>query len=152
MSLDDLQTVSNLSMNGLNVSQYYSTYTRRTDGKAVYAGSQDQGLQLVTIDNGNVLKFDQVISGDYGHLSSGDSGRTLWCNYPGFAMFRSGLGSGAGMPQWTFEGTGVATSRIESSNMGPRCWTTSHDYWITSACDKLTWSAFRWGANWRFRM
>jgi hypothetical protein len=104
MSLDDIQTVSNLSMNGLNVSQYYSTYTRRTDGKVVYAGSQDQGLQFAALDNGGVLKFDQVISGDYGHLTSGDSGRTFWCNYPGFAMYRSGSGAGAGMPQWTFEG------------------------------------------------
>jgi hypothetical protein len=104
MSLDDIQTVSNLSMNGLNVSQYYSTYTRRTDGKTIYAGSQDQGLQFSTLDNGGILKFDQVISGDYGHLTSGDSGRTIWCNYPGFAMFRSGSGAGADMPQWTFEG------------------------------------------------
>jgi hypothetical protein len=104
MSLDGLQTVSNLGLNGLNVSQYYSTYTRRTDGRAINAGSQDQGLQYASLDKGGVLKFDQVISGDYGHLTSGDSGRTLWCNYPGFAMFRSGSGAGAAMPQWTFEG------------------------------------------------
>ena len=90
ISYDNLETVENLSMEGLGVSQYYSTYTKKTIPFHVYVGSQDQGFQrsLYPYSNGNgILNFEQSISGDYGHLVSTDGGETLWCNYPGFTMF-----------------------------------------------------------------
>ena len=31
--------------------------------------------------------FEQIISGDYGHLVSGDSGIGIWTNYPGFTIY-----------------------------------------------------------------
>jgi photosystem II stability/assembly factor-like uncharacterized protein len=85
-STDDASTVSNLSLSGLNVSQYYSTFTDRLNYDKVYAGSQDQGLQRCLSDSGAALAFEQVISGDYGHLSSADGGNSLWSVYPGFAQ------------------------------------------------------------------
>ncbi|MBI5324777.1 MAG: T9SS type A sorting domain-containing protein [Ignavibacteriae bacterium] len=85
ISPDNAVTVYNLSMNGLNVSQYYSTYTDKKNYNKVYAGSQDQGLQRCLLDSGQSLAFEQIISGDYGHLCSSDSGKTLWSVYPGFA-------------------------------------------------------------------
>lgn len=87
ISEDSLKTVRNLSLSGLTNSQYYSVYTSRVDTNYVFAGAQDQGFQRATIDHGGVLEFDQTISGDYGHISSGDSGKTLWTDYPGFAMY-----------------------------------------------------------------
>ena len=74
-------------MYGLGVSQYYSTYTKKTYPYHIYAGSQDQGFQRTIGDEGGILEFEQSISGDYGHLSSGDGGETIWCNYPGFTMY-----------------------------------------------------------------
>jgi len=87
ISYDEIETVENLSMEGLGVSQYYSTYTKRTDPFHVYAGSQDQGFQRSLYPSDGILNFEQSISGDYGHLVSTDGGETLWCNYPGFTMF-----------------------------------------------------------------
>ena len=87
ISYDEIETVENLSMEGLGVSQYYSTYTKRTDPFHIYAGSQDQGFQRSLYPTDGILNFEQSISGDYGHLVSSDGGETLWCNYPGFTMF-----------------------------------------------------------------
>ena len=84
---DALETVQNVSMNGLGVSQYYSTYTKRTFPYNVYAGSQDQGFQRSISPGGDVFDFVQSISGDYGHLSSGDEGLSIWCNYPGITTY-----------------------------------------------------------------
>ncbi len=83
---DYAKTVNNLSMNDLNVSQYYSTYTYMGGGAIVYAGSQDQGFQRCLEDSGGTLGFRQTISGDYGHLCSSDGGVNVWSVYPGFAM------------------------------------------------------------------
>lgn len=84
---DSLRTVRNLSLHGLGVSQYYSVYTSRTDTNFIFAGSQDQGFQRAELDHGEILPFRQTISGDYGHITSGDNGRSLWTNYPGFSMY-----------------------------------------------------------------
>ena len=88
-SKDGLLTVSNLSLDGLRVSQYYSTHTSTADGRHVVAGAQDQGYQradqLSAPDA--LLDFDQLISGDYGHLTSGDGTHAyLYCTYPGFIL------------------------------------------------------------------
>ena len=87
ISDDGIASVDNLSLFGLGVSQYYSTYTKRDEPYYIYAGSQDQGFQRSLQDNGGLRLFEQSISGDYGHLVSGDRGETLWCNYPGFTMY-----------------------------------------------------------------
>ncbi len=86
ISTDTTRTVTNISMNGLNVSQYYSTYTNRNNTAILYAGSQDQGFQRSTEDGEGPRVFRQLISGDYGHLASANGGDALWCDYPGFAM------------------------------------------------------------------
>jgi hypothetical protein len=74
-------------MNGLGVSQYYSTYTKRTFPYNVYAGSQDQGFQRSIAPEEGVFDFVQSISGDYGHLSSSDEGESIWTNYPGITTY-----------------------------------------------------------------
>jgi len=85
-----LETVENISLSGLGVSQYYSTYSQRFSPYSIFAGSQDQGLQKSIPDNQNidgVQNFEQIISGDYGHLVSGDNGISIWTNYPGFTIY-----------------------------------------------------------------
>lgn len=88
VSYDKLQTLRNLSLKNHNISQYYSTITSFFEPDIIYAGSQDQGYQRSEIDTTtNVLNFQQVISGDYGHFVSADSGRTFWMTYPGFLTY-----------------------------------------------------------------
>ncbi|GAB4418019.1 MAG: hypothetical protein OHK0039_29090 [Bacteroidia bacterium] len=107
VSRDGLQTVQNISLSGLHVSQYYSTYTLASNPATVFAGSQDQGYQRsMGQDRGGIMPFVQIISGDYGHLTSSDGGQRLWMNYPGFTQFypqapTSGYGFGR-----NFDGSG----------------------------------------------
>ena len=101
-----LETVQNLSMNGLGVSQYYSTYTKRSSPYNIYAGAQDQGFQRSISPQDGIFNFEQSISGDYGHLSSGDMGKTIWCNYPGFTMYYSNPTTDGGGLTLDFPGTG----------------------------------------------
>jgi hypothetical protein len=79
--------VDNIGLAGLNISQYYSVLTSTFDTNYVFLGSQDQGFQRAYPDNGGILDFEQVISGDYGHIVSGDGGTSIWMVYPGFAIF-----------------------------------------------------------------
>ena len=106
VSYDNIQTVQNLSLNGLGVSQYYSTYTKRSSPHLVYAGSQDQGYQRSFNDDPGVLDFDQIISGDYGHLVSGDGGESIWCDYPGFVLYYPDAVNGSNGHMWDFAGSG----------------------------------------------
>ncbi|RMG62883.1 MAG: hypothetical protein D6722_18105, partial [Bacteroidetes bacterium] len=107
ISYDGLQTVQNISLDGLHVSQYYSTYTHNTNPAIIYAGSQDQGYQRsLPPDTGQVKTFEQLISGDYGHLVSGDGGQSLWMNYPGFTRYYPNAAqSGYGFDR-DFDGSG----------------------------------------------
>jgi len=73
----------NISLFGLNVSQYYDVRTHPTDRRFVFAGSQDQGFQVGRFDGGGVESFDQVISGDYGHIEFSGEDDNLWTVYPG---------------------------------------------------------------------
>ena len=84
-------TPLNLSMNGLGVSQYYSTHTAVDDTTLIVAGAQDQGYQQGVLQPpvgaGPSTPFEQLISGDYGHLTSGDGKHTwLYSTYPGFIL------------------------------------------------------------------
>ncbi len=107
-SYDHFQNVENISMSGLGVSQYYSTYTLRQSPYHLYAGSQDQGFQRYLSDGSydGVLDFEQIISGDYGHIVSADGGVSLWTDYPGFVMFYSDIANSTDMVSWDFEGSG----------------------------------------------
>jgi MYXO-CTERM domain-containing protein len=93
-SLDRLETVENLSLRGLRVSQYYSTHTSATNPAAVLGGTQDQGYQItagIQQDGDGVWEFDQIISGDYGHLTSSDGTHDyVFSVYPGFILVQMG--------------------------------------------------------------
>lgn len=104
-SLDHTQTVQNLNLNGMNVSQYYGTYTQRTPPFAVLAGAQDQGYQKALAPTGAIEPYVQTISGDYGHLESADGGKNLWMVYPGFVMLdtRTSMTGQSGLKLWRFE-------------------------------------------------
>lgn len=84
ISNNDLLTVKNISMNNLNNAQYYDALTN-TLADEVYAGSQDQGFQRST--NPQYSEYNQIISGDYGHLVSNNNGSSLWYLYPGFVAY-----------------------------------------------------------------
>ena len=109
ISYDQFETVQNISLSGLGVSQYYSTYTARNAPHHVYAGSQDQGFQRHITDGAygdGALDFEQVISGDYGHIISGNGGTSLWTDYPGFAMHYPDAANSNTMSTWDFQGSG----------------------------------------------
>lgn len=83
---DKLSSVSNITKTGMNVSQYYSTLTYQGSPAMVFAGSQDQGFQICEDDSNAVLGFKQTVSGDYGHLVSGNDCYNVWGVYPGFVI------------------------------------------------------------------
>jgi photosystem II stability/assembly factor-like uncharacterized protein len=95
--------VTNISVQGLRVSQYYSSLTSVFDTNWVHLGSQDQGYQREFPDNGGLLTPEQVVSGDYGHIVSGDDGSSIWMVYPGFAIFYPDAG-GLSDITWDFDG------------------------------------------------
>ena len=104
ISNDSLETVQNISLENLNVSQYYSTYTCRFNTDITHAGSQDQGYQMAIIDAANgTVDVEQVISGDYGHIVSGDEGASIWMVYPGFAAYYPDINNSQGSSWWDFE-------------------------------------------------
>lgn len=80
-----LDTTVNVSLEGLRVGQYYSSATS-ADGKAVAAGSQDQGVQISRSGTEGILPMQQRLSGDYGSLSTGDGSATFWSVYLDFTI------------------------------------------------------------------
>jgi len=88
ISYNNLQTVNNISTTNLNISQYYSVYSHRTESQYIFAGAQDQGYQLCD-DNDDLgtENFTQIVSGDYGHIVSGNGGNSIWMVYPGYAVY-----------------------------------------------------------------
>ena len=90
-----MSTVNNLSMSGLGISQYYSTLSSAAEPTRLLAGSQDQGYQRghVVSQSGSGPSTDmvQLISGDYGHLCSGDGTHSwVFSTYPGFVLVQQG--------------------------------------------------------------
>ena len=109
ISTDYLNSVENISLSGLGVSQYYSTYSQRFFPYSIFAGSQDQGLQRSISNNDNLYEiqdFEQIISGDYGHLVSGDNGVSIWTNYPGFTIYYSDIANSDANASLNFPGDG----------------------------------------------
>jgi photosystem II stability/assembly factor-like uncharacterized protein len=93
-SRDGLETTLNLSLNGLRVSQYYGTLTSVADPSHIAAGSQDQGYQITNTmqqPEGELRDFEQIVSGDYGHLTSSDGTHGIvYSVYPGFILVQVG--------------------------------------------------------------
>jgi photosystem II stability/assembly factor-like uncharacterized protein len=89
---DGVATVTNISLTGLGVSQYYDTHTSVNDPDLIIAGAQDQGYQRSDQANGSLPRdFEQLISGDYGHITSGDgSHEVVFSVYPGFVLVQAG--------------------------------------------------------------
>ena len=105
-SSDYLSNVQNISLSGLGVSQYYSTYSQRFYPYQIYAGSQDQGLQKSISNNEGLQDFEQIISGDYGHLVSGNNGLGIWTNYPGFTIYYPDISNSNSSTSLDFPGDG----------------------------------------------
>ena len=94
-SLDNGLTVENLSLQGLGVGQFYGTHTSILNPNLIAGGTQDQGYQYGVrqpyFESGPSTPLDQLISGDYGHLVSGDGTHDLlYCTYPGFILIQRG--------------------------------------------------------------
>jgi len=89
---DGVARVTNISLEYLGVSQYYSTLTSVNDPSLILAGSQDQGYQRSLGEAiGTWRDFDQLWSGDYGHLTSTDgSHNRVYSVYPGFFLIQKG--------------------------------------------------------------
>jgi photosystem II stability/assembly factor-like uncharacterized protein len=87
---DIMASVVNLSMSGLGVSQYYDVHTSIHDPYRIAAGAQDQGYQR-SDGRGPIVDFDQLISGDYAHLTSSDGSHLIvFSVYPGFTLVHHG--------------------------------------------------------------
>jgi hypothetical protein len=87
--------VDNISLEGLAVSQYYSTRSSVANWDRVAAGAQDQGYQAGIVQHatgsGPSTPLVQLISGDYGHLTSNDAAPALvYSTYPGFVLIQDG--------------------------------------------------------------
>lgn len=90
LSADGGQTVRNISLHGLNVSQYYGILTSSTSPYLVVGGSQDQGYQQsIGGQTQAPLDFNQLISGDYGHVTSTTRAHDyVYSVYPGFVLLQ----------------------------------------------------------------
>jgi hypothetical protein len=94
-STDGGVNVNNLTLTGIGTSQYYSTLSSRANPDRIQAGAQDQGYQRGTwqppTGSGPSTDFAQLISGDYGHLTSSNGTHNLvYSTYPGFVLIAEG--------------------------------------------------------------
>ena len=93
-SLDKGLNVWNVTLFGLGVGQFYSTHTSSKNADRIVGGTQDQGYQRGIRQpwtGGPSTNFDQLISGDYGHLNSGDGDHDfVFSTYPGFVLIQVG--------------------------------------------------------------
>lgn len=105
-STDGGNNFQNITLSGLRNAQYYDTYTHPTLTNYVWAGSQDQGFQRSDVGGTGLRDFDQLISGDYGHIKSGNGGNSLWSVYPGFAMYYQSYTQTSYTRKWDFNMTG----------------------------------------------
>lgn len=99
-------TWNNLTEEGMRNAQYYDVYTYRFVTDIIFAGAQDQGYQRSAYDIDDNYYFDQLISGDYGHIVSRSGGDNIWCVYPGFAMYINDAAASSDLYFWDFQGTG----------------------------------------------
>ncbi len=94
-STNGLFAVENLSLDGLRVSQYYTTLTSKDNSDEIVAGAQDQGWQWAdqpAAGPGTIVDFEQLISGDYGHaVATNKTHAYVYSVYPGFILIHKGL-------------------------------------------------------------
>lgn len=87
-SYDDLLTVHNQSLTTHLATEYYDVLTDTINAGRIFAATQDQGLQATLTGNSPGLQdFNQIISGDYGHLCLSSSNRFLWAQYIGGTFY-----------------------------------------------------------------
>jgi photosystem II stability/assembly factor-like uncharacterized protein len=106
MSISENYLLSNqnIGLSGLNVSQYYSVRTPADSPYEMYAGSQDQGFQRAFSTDEGLVDFDQVISGDYGHIVFTGGGSNLWTVYPGgWVTFYANVQTGGYSAAWELD-------------------------------------------------
>ncbi len=92
-SVDGLASTQNLSLSGLRVGQYYDVLTSSADPTHIAIGAQDQGYQVTNdvAQDDDLYEADQILSGDYGHLTSGDGTHAyVYSVYPGFILVQQG--------------------------------------------------------------
>ena len=87
ISYDQGENFSNIALSNLNVGQYYDVRNYPVNPYYIFAGSQDQGLQRTLDFEEGTANFTQMFSGDYGHLSFTNNGKSLWSVFPGGLVF-----------------------------------------------------------------
>lgn len=78
ISKDQLNSVTNLSLNNHRTSQLNSSLTLLLDEMHFYATAINQGFQRISDTAKSIFKAQQLQLGEYGQLSSSDSGKTVW--------------------------------------------------------------------------
>lgn len=88
VSYDNMVTTENISLEGMNIGQYYDVITNPAQTDYMYLGSQDQGWQWTNAngDETSVLDFRQQWSGDYGQQQFSRNYESFWTQYPGGIM------------------------------------------------------------------
>jgi hypothetical protein len=88
VSGSELTQIENISMDGLNINQYYSSLSSNRRNASAIFGSQDQGLQKTdSLQPKQLNVIKQILAGDFGHLVSNNDVLDYWAVYPGFVMF-----------------------------------------------------------------
>lgn len=78
----------NISLEGLNVGQFYDVKSDINYDTYIFGGTQDQGFQRGEIFPGDTeIALEQTQSGDYGHIEITNYGLSLWTVYPGGLVF-----------------------------------------------------------------
>lgn len=73
----------NISMTGVNNTQYHETKTSPTDTSVIFAGARDQGIQKsATIGANGLLNFTQLKTGNYGKMAYSLGGKKLYAQAP----------------------------------------------------------------------
>ncbi len=87
ISYDHLETTQNISLEGMNIGQYYDVLTNQDFPNFIYLGSQDQGWQWTAEgDEETPVDFTQQWSGDYGQMLMSNGNQSYWTQYPGGIM------------------------------------------------------------------
>jgi Secretion system C-terminal sorting domain len=79
-------TTENITLFGMNNSQYYDARSYPNDPSWIFAGAQDQGMQRGNVTDELIGDFFQMISGDYGHVEFTNGGNSMWIMYPGGSL------------------------------------------------------------------
>lgn len=103
ISYDKYLNNRSIAQLNLNVSQYYSVRTYPSNPDYIFAGSQDQGIQIAMDLDEGTLNFTQLFSGDYGHICFGNLGQSMWTVYPGGWVFYFDDPIRSNFPQKSFQ-------------------------------------------------